>query len=130
MKHGATVALLDLHPWGDCNEDALVEEYVFSAPGYGKVQRKRRIPANSASVLFNNGGPEITGTANMNTIATFEKEKAEQKAEEAAKKATRTKNKVKKRQDATQAVVNMVIQELLAAKNPPRRRFMTQTTVP
>ena len=50
-------------------------------------------------------------------------EKAEKKAEAAAKKAIRTANKVKKRQDAKQSVTNMVIQEMLASKNPPQKFY-------
>lgn len=123
MKHGEAVALLDLDPWGDCNEAALVEDYVSTAPGHGKIKKKRRLCPAAASVLFNHGGPEITGAANMKAIAAFEKEKAEKLAVAAAKKTIRTRKKVQKRQDSTQAVVNMIIQDMLASKNPPEQFY-------
>jgi hypothetical protein len=59
----------------------------------------------------------------MKVIAAFEQDKAEIKAAAAAKRVIRTRTKVLKRQDATQVVTDMIVQELLAAKNPPEQFY-------
>ena len=103
---------------GDCNEDALVQNYVDSVP-FRKSKTKRRECAIGASVLFRNNGPHVTGSVNMRVIAEYEKEKADLVAAKTARKLKRTQTQAKKRQDATMEVVNMVLQELLAAQEPP-----------
>ena len=119
MEHGETVALLDFQPWGDCDESALVNEYLSTVPKPKKKTRK--VCPISASNLFNTGGPEITGAVNMRLIADFEEKKAAEVAEKAERKKQRTHKKVRKREDATTEVANMVIQEMLQAKTPPEQ---------
>ena len=51
--------------------------------------------------------------------ASTRKKKARLIAEKAARKLKRTQTLAKKRQDATMEVVNMVLQQLLAAQDPP-----------
>lgn len=118
MQNGESAALLDFMPWKDCNEDALVQNYVDSVP-LRKTKKKRRECPVSASVLFRNGGPEVTGKANMQAIKDYEKAKAAKAAEKIAKKMQRTHKRAEKRQDAVIEVVNMVLQELLLAQTPP-----------
>jgi len=86
--------MLDLHPWGDCDENALVEDYVRTNPGRstGKRRNRKKCPI-SASNLFNKGGPEITGDKNMQIIHAFEKSNAEVVAKKAEKKKKRTENR-------------------------------------
>ena len=122
MSHGESVALLDLHPWGNCNEALLVQNYVDSVPLRKRPKKKRECPI-SAGVLFRTNGPHMTGEANMKAIATYEKDKAEKDAAKAAKKLTRTKKAAKRRQDATMEVAKMVIQELLLTQTPPLQYY-------
>ena len=89
MPHGEHVALLDLHPWGECDENALVEDYISTASVRVKKAKNRRQCPINASVLFNKGRPEITGEVNMKIIAAYEKEKADVAAEKAEKKKAR-----------------------------------------
>lgn len=119
MPHGEHVALLDLHPWGECDENALVEDYISTASVRVKKAKNRRQCPINASVLFNKGGPEITGEVNMKIIAAYEKEKADVAAEKAEKKKARTNKKVQTREISTQEVVDMVIQLILSEQTPP-----------
>ena len=121
------MALLDFHPWGDCNEAALVEDFVNTAPIPKSLPRNHKKCPISASALFNKGGPDITGAVNMKTIEEFEKHNAEAAAAKAAKRKQKKESKIKKRQGAKSQVVNMVIQELLAAKTPPETVNVTLT---
>lgn len=70
MKNGESAALLDLYPWGDCDESALVQNYVDSAPFRKKRKKRRQCPID-ASVLFRNNGPHITGEENMKAIREY-----------------------------------------------------------
>lgn len=63
----------------------------------------------------------------MKTIEEFEKHNAEAAAAKAAKRKQKKESKIKKRQGAKSQVVNMVIQELLAAKTPPETVNVTLT---
>ena len=54
----------------------------------------------------------------MKAIAVYEQEKAKIKAEKAAKKKSRMVKKAKKQQSGAQDVVDMVVQEILAAQTP------------
>ena len=122
QPHGEAVALLDLHPYGDCNESYLVENYLSSIP-FRKKRKKRRECPIAANVLFRNNGPHVTGEANMRAIAAYEKDKADKAADKAARKLQRTQKIAKKRQDATMEVVNMVVQQLLQSQTPPLQFF-------
>ena len=122
MPHGESVALLDLHPWGNCNEASLVQNYVDSVPLRKRPKKRRECPV-AASVLFRTNGPHVTGEANMKTIAAYEKDKADKAAAKDAKKLARTKKSAKRRQDATMDVVKMVIQELLLTQTPPLQYY-------
>ena len=51
QPHGEEVALLDLPPWGNCDEAALVQNYVDSVPVRRKKQKRRECPI-AASVLL------------------------------------------------------------------------------
>ena len=111
--------MLDLHPWGNCDEAALVKDYISTAPGSKKKKRKRKQCPIDASVLFNNGGPEITGVDNMKTIAEYEQRKALEKAAARVKKVKKAARRRKKRESDADDVVNMVFQEILASQTPP-----------
>ena len=95
-----------------------MQNYVDSVP-LRKVKKKRRECPVSASVLFRNGGPEVTGKVNMQTIKEYEEAKSVKESEKATKKLQRKQKQAKKRQDAMTEVVNMVLQELLLAQTPP-----------
>ena len=119
MPHGEHVALLDLHPWGDCDENALVEDYISTASVRAKKAKKRKQCPINASVLFNKGGPEITGSVNVRIIEAYEKGKAEAAAAKAEKKKERTNKKIKTREQSTQEVISMVMQLILSEQTPP-----------
>ena len=77
---------MDFQPYGDCDEGALVEEFVRTAPTRSKSKKKRKICPIAASSLFNKGGPHITGSVNMKTIKDYEISTAAIKAAKAEKK--------------------------------------------
>ena len=118
MPHGEAVALLDLMPYADCNEDTIVENYVRSVPLRTKRTKRRECPI-AASVLFRTNGPHVTGEANMKAILAYEKDKADKAAADAEKRLKSTQKRAKKRQEGTLEVIKMAVQELLAAQTPP-----------
>lgn len=117
-KHGESAALLDLMPYSNCNEDWLVQNYVDSVP-LRQISKKRRECPVAASVLFRNGGPEVTNEANRKAIREYEKQKADAAAKKAANKLQRTQNRVKKRQTAVLQVTSMAVQQVLSSQTPP-----------
>ena len=117
--HGEEAALLDFHPWKDLDDDVLIAEYVSTAPNRKKKKQQRKACPINASILFNKGGPEITGSVNMKIIADYEAKKVKAAAEKVAKTKERIEKKVQTREGAMDDVVNMVLQQALLEKNPP-----------
>ena len=122
QPHGEEVALLDLHPWGSCNEDALVQNYVDSVP-LRKSKKKRRECPVAASVLFRNNGPHVTGKANMAAIAAYDKAKREEAAAKAARRLATKQKRAHKRQEGTMEVVKLAVQQLLLTQTPPLQYY-------
>lgn len=122
LPNGEASALLDLHPWSNCNEESIVQNYVDSAPLRKRKKKRRQCPID-ASVLFRNNGPHITGEANMNAIGVYERNKAEKAAAKEERKLKRTRDRARKRQDATMEVVKMAVQQLLTNQTPPLKYY-------